>query len=167
MHVTDAWTGRTPILGAVLARKCQVRGVLSGLGAGRTRRYRNDVQRIFTMFPDGGPGIALIMLRGCIVASLLDPIVSGARGGIDSSVLIAAPLIVAVLIAVGLFTPLAASAALVVTGLRLPHTAGDISVSMVIAVLVALSVLLLGPGAYSIDARLFGRRIVLPPDETL
>jgi uncharacterized membrane protein YphA (DoxX/SURF4 family) len=67
------------------------------------------------------------------------------------------------LLGIGLMSPVAAAAAaaLVAASALAPGASiADLVPSFVMAVAVAL----LGPGAYSLDARLFGRReIVLPP----
>jgi uncharacterized membrane protein YphA (DoxX/SURF4 family) len=67
---------------------------------------------------------------------------------------------VAVVIWIGLWTPLAAAAAaaiqigVVIFGHRL-------DVSLLIFAAVCLSLSLLGPGAWSLDARLFGRKRII------
>ena len=76
-----------------------------------------------------------------------------------------------VLLLAGLLTPAAAlGAGLCVAGVGLPSLAkGGVNLfeahlGAVLAMAIAAGVLLLGPGAYSVDARLFGpREIVIPP----
>jgi hypothetical protein len=98
--------------------------------------------------------LALLILRLAVAAAL----VSGARlcPGPETEVLLALSRIAAVLIVVGWYTPLAAVAAGLVslTSFWVCRQPG-VNVLM-LAILVAIG--LLGAGAYSIDARLYGRR---------
>jgi hypothetical protein len=68
------------------------------------------------------------------------------------------------LLCAGLLTPLAAVASLMTALWPLLRPAGAPETLRLCMILVALVVALLGPGGYSLDALLFGRRrIVLPP----
>ena len=112
------------------------------------------MQRLFGTFPNRGPGLALLILRLAVAAAL----VSGARlcPGPETEVLLALSRIAAVLIVAGWYTPLAAvSAALVSLCSFWVCREPGVNVLM-IAILVAIG--LLGAGAYSVDARLYGRR---------
>jgi uncharacterized membrane protein YphA (DoxX/SURF4 family) len=111
------------------------------------------------MFPAGAPGCGLLILRIGVAASLhIDP--SG-HFGVNPNV--PAFLALATLsssLTLGLLTPLVA----LLTGvIELGQLLG--ATSAVAAVLLgpldAAVLLLLGPGAYSLDARLFGRRVVV------
>ncbi len=74
----------------------------------------------------------------------------------------------------GILTPVAAGlAALAGAGValsRLPPAIPDVlggTPAVILVALMAVAVVLLGPGAWSLDARLFGRReIVIPPAST-
>jgi hypothetical protein len=113
-----------------------------------------SMQRLLGTFPNRGAGLALLILRLAVAAAL----VSGARlcPGPETEVLLALSRIAAVLIVVGWYTPLAAVAAGLVslTSFWVCRQPG-VNVLM-LAILVAIG--LLGAGAYSIDARLYGRR---------
>jgi hypothetical protein len=98
--------------------------------------------------------LALLILRLAVSAAL----VSGARlcPGPEAEVLLALSRIAAVLIVVGWYTPLAAASA---AGVSLCSfwVCREFGVNtLMIAILVAIA--LLGAGAYSVDARLYGRR---------
>jgi len=113
------------------------------------------MQRLFVMFPDRAPGIGLLWLRVYLAAALCWPLPQAgwhpwvaAAGG--------------VLLLLGGLTPVAvllAIAALWSDGRGLA------------LVLLPGCLLLLGPGAYSLDACLFGRRVLVaerggpPPKE--
>jgi uncharacterized membrane protein YphA (DoxX/SURF4 family) len=112
------------------------------------------MQRLFGTFPNRGAGLALLILRLAVAAAL----VSGARlcPGPGTEVLLALSRIVAVLIVVGWYTPLAAVSAALFSLCSFWVCRGPGVNVLMIAILVAIG--LLGAGAYSVDARLYGRR---------
>ena len=115
------------------------------------------------MFPQGGPGLALSLLRLSVVASLIviathHPALAQARWAV------AAVALASLCLAIGFLTPamsVIAAAAAVVDIAAGSHGQGFV-VSLVL-LLDAAALGLLGPGAYSIDARLFGRRVTVLP----
>jgi hypothetical protein len=112
------------------------------------------MQRLFGTFPNRGAGFALLILRLAVATAL----VSGTRlcPGRETEVLLALSRMAAILIVVGWYTPLAAvSAALVSLCSFWVCREPGINLLM-IAILVAIG--FLGAGAYSVDARLYGRR---------
>jgi uncharacterized membrane protein YphA (DoxX/SURF4 family) len=115
------------------------------------------------MFPVGLPGLALLLLR----ASVATPILLESYNhppGLSGWVLVALALLCLAL-SVGFLTPIAAVLALIFQLLSWPISAGNGAGMACIAILDALALALIGPGAYSIDARRFGRRmVVLPPE---
>lgn len=108
------------------------------------------------MFPAGLPGAALVLLRSSLALLLVSgtwcsmcALVSWTR---------VALLMLALALFAGLYTPLVAmlcSALAIVVGLRLD---GFPQVLVLLQALTSAALALLGPGAYSIDARLYGRR---------
>jgi uncharacterized membrane protein YphA (DoxX/SURF4 family) len=122
------------------------------------------VQRLFSMFPPGLPGLALLLLRVSVaIALLLD--VYGHREALPDWVHVLV-ILISLVVSVGYLTPIAAAAALAChafIGLAVGAEAGSAVTALVFA-LNALALALLGPGAYSLDSRRFGRRlVVLPP----
>jgi hypothetical protein len=112
------------------------------------------MQRLFGAFPNRGAGVALLILRLAVAAVL----VSGARlcPGPATEVLVALSRIAAVLIVVGWYTPLAAGSAAVIS-LCTFWVCREPGINVLLmSILVAIG--LLGAGAYSVDARLYGRR---------
>lgn len=103
------------------------------------------MQRLFLMFPDRGPGAGLLWLRLCVAAALCT-----AHGPVEVWLLALCVLAVA-LLALGAFTPLAVPLAM--AGLHVLAEPWPL-------VVLPLALLVLGPGAYSLDARLFGRRVL-------
>ncbi|KRG71539.1 hypothetical protein [Pseudoxanthomonas dokdonensis] len=119
------------------------------------------MHRLIVLFPEGGPGAGLILLRLAVMACLLlqDPPVAGAYA--DAMDLATA--VLAALLLIGLLTRTTAATCCVLA-LRVMHGADAGSVLPALALaLSALALALLGPGAYSIDARLFGRRVLGRP----
>lgn len=135
----------------------------SGFSAARRRRMLRDMQKLFSMFPAGLPGLALLLLRGSVVLALLLA-VHGHREVLPAWVY-ALAVVISVALSVGCLTPIAAAAALVLNGLLWFGTGADSTAVGVVFTLDATALALLGPGAYSIDSHRFGRRLVAPPPE--
>lgn len=114
------------------------------------------MQKLFTTFPAGAPGVALLLLRCALAAAHI--------------FLVEAPLtirlIVSILMCLGLLTPLVAPIAAIVTlvCIWLDSNADPALCALLAVHAGALS--MLGPGAYSLDSRLFGRRLVVWPPES-
>jgi hypothetical protein len=125
------------------------------------------MQRLFSMFPRGLPGLALLFLRISVAGGVLLN-VYGRRGEL-AAWLLASSLLLATALFFGLLTPVVALLALA-ANLVIPvgcnvgfQSAGYIA----LAAMNALALCLLGPGSYSLDAFWFGRRVIhlTPPDE--
>lgn len=121
------------------------------------------MQKLFSMFPAGFPGLALLLVRVSIALALLLTdyshryVLPGWIHGIAA--------VIAVALLAGYLTPIAATAALVWHGLLWFGPGVDDAVVTIIFGLDATALALLGPGAYSIDSYRFGRRrVVLPPE---
>jgi len=111
------------------------------------------------MFPQGGPGVALLLLRISVVAFLI--IIAVNYHGSHPGLVLAAVLLISVSLLIGFVTPyLCAVAIVLVIGNMIinPNTSSIISV---IAIANAVALALLGPGAYSLDSKLFGRRVTV------
>jgi hypothetical protein len=109
------------------------------------------------MFPSGPAGAALLLLR-LSVASLIAAMIYLNSPPQWLSICIG---IMAVALLVGLFTRFAAAlCATLVMLFFLEHHCCTIDVVIVLHAANALAVALLGPGAYSVDAYLFGRRVI-------
>jgi hypothetical protein len=129
---------------------------------------------LFSTFPGGWPGVGLLLLRSAVgVASALQGAHCLAGGGDSASQWLvgAAALLTGGSLLAGLLAPL--SGGLVAAG-SAGYAAGwipdavpglfDATVPAIFVAIVAIAVAFLGPGAYSVDARLFGRReIIIPP----
>ena len=127
------------------------------------------MQRLFSSFADGWPGIGLLLLRlltgvGLIYFGIVSVLASPP---VTTVVLQVIGIAAGILLLIGLWTPVVgALAALVKIWLgisRYYSHSGDpwIAVTQVVLCVVLA---LVGPGAWSIDARLFGRRRIDLPD---
>ena len=98
------------------------------------------------------------MLRIAVAASLF---ADSSGRMLDSAAHFTAALVLSVLLILGFFTPLAAALAAMLHGVFLVFGGAQWVAVMAIEPFHALALTLMGPGAYSLDARLFGRRLVV------
>jgi len=129
------------------------------------------LQRLFSTFPAGWPGVGLLVLRltvGCAAV---------AAGGVclaDDAGTAVVRLGLGVLLAAsgasllaGFLTPFAAAlvgscaSALGLAVVAAPLTIFADHAAAALVVMVAVAIALLGPGAYSLDSYLFGRREII------
>jgi uncharacterized membrane protein YphA (DoxX/SURF4 family) len=130
------------------------------------------LQRLFSTFAGGWPGVGLLLLRLLTAAALIYFGIVGALAA-PSSAIVALQIIGAaagILLLIGLWTPVVGTLAAIVkvwiAFSRFSSHSGDPLIPMVQAALGAI-LAMVGPGAWSIDARLFGRRrILFPPQKS-
>jgi putative oxidoreductase len=127
------------------------------------------LQRLFSTFAGGWPGIGLLLLRLLTGAALINFGIASLRGTppLATVVLQIIGVGAGILLLVGLWTPAAGMlAAIVKVSIAfspfLSHS-GDPWIAIIQAVLGAV-LAMVGPGAWSIDARLFGRKRVDFPE---
>ena len=118
------------------------------------------MQRLFSMFPQGAPGFALLLLRISVATIFLTSI---ADQSLVSSVplVCAGVLLISASLSIGFLTPYL-SVVSFVSGVAIlllnPHSYSVVEVALLFN---AAALALLGPGAYSVDARLFGLRVTV------
>jgi uncharacterized membrane protein YphA (DoxX/SURF4 family) len=118
------------------------------------------------MFPAGAPGVALALLRLSVMGCLLQRFLAEAQAGGDWRLLSLG--IISIFLLIGMATPVAA---LIAAGIELMSVFYPLRVGTFVSAEIltagmhaiqALSLALIGPGAFSVDARLFGRRMLTP-----
>jgi len=133
------------------------------------------VQRLFSAFPGRGPGTGLLLLRVAvgIVVIAEGSIVLSTRGSALGLLMAVALILVGTMLAVGVLTPLAGLLAAITSVLGgspwlalSSSTLVDDWVGRAFFVIVSLAIALLGPGAFSLDAYLFGRREIVIPRQS-
>jgi hypothetical protein len=122
----------------------------------------NSVQRLFSMFPQGGPGFALILLRLTVAGTFLFKFWMR-FGSVAPTFILFAVVVLSMALVVGIFTPIICGLICLAEIYCLVRTSTPGAVVNVSAILNAVALALLGPGAYSVDAWLYGRRVVIVP----
>ena len=121
------------------------------------------MQRLFSMFPMGRPGVALLLVRIALSVMLVEGVWRPLLR-LGSPWFLLAPGVLAVALWIGFMTPVVTVLCVLLVVATFLATGGGLEAVHVCALLDAVALTLLGPGGYSIDARLFGRRqVVLPP----
>ena len=127
------------------------------------------MQRLFSGFADGLPGTGLLLLRLLTSLALIHFGIAGvlASPPLTTVVLQIIGIGAGILLLVGLWTPVAGTLAAIVKvwialSRYLSHS-GDPWIPIIQAVLGA-ALAMVGPGAWSIDARLFGRKRIDMPE---
>lgn len=132
------------------------------------------LQRLFSTFPGGWPGLGLLLLRAAVGINV---IINGGGYLVDlkGPTLVRAVLgLLAVAIGasllIGFVTPVAGIlASLGGVGIALswiPKPASSVLLAtptILFLVVIAIAIVFVGPGAFSLDARLFGRREIIIP----
>jgi hypothetical protein len=118
------------------------------------------MQRLFTMFPLGSAGIALFLLRLSAASMLLmvvfpRPEVSATQWAFAGLAVLAA------FVVLGAFTPVLCAIGCGLEIAALFGLRGVDALYMLFAIVNTAALGLLGPGGYSLDARMFGRRRVV------
>jgi hypothetical protein len=112
------------------------------------------------MFPQGGPGVALLLLRISVAVIFL----LNAASYLNASsirLLLVFVVLASVSLSIGFLTPYLSVIACAAAVANLVFGLGSGNLIYVTPAIDAAALALLGPGAYSVDARLFGRRVTV------
>jgi uncharacterized membrane protein YphA (DoxX/SURF4 family) len=130
------------------------------------------LQKLFAAFPAGWPGIGLICLRVAVAIAMVTHGVAVLSAAVAPAYRVWAiesfAILIGVSLLIGFLTPLAGAAAaigyLYIGASQLlgtePNSHGSTAWCLAI---ISIGLILLGPGAFSLDARLFGRREIVIP----
>jgi len=125
-----------------------------------------ELHRLFSAFPEGLPGLGLLLLRltvsGTIVFLIdlfyLELVMTTVRGWVIGVV----SLVASAMMILGFLTPVISGLIFIGGALFLILSPREMtSFLAVYLVVLSFAAILLGPGAYSIDARLFGLREII------
>ncbi len=121
------------------------------------------MRRLFSTFAHGLPGAGLLMLRVVAgIALTIQGVTALTRGpAIGMTVLQVLAILGGILLLAGLWTPIAGVLVAVVASLLALRQPGDPWIYILLGTLGA-ALALIGPGAWSVDARLFGWKRIDP-----
>ena len=138
---------------------------------------RIALQRLFSAFPNRWPGVALILLRVVASVIILTQVTLQAThhtgGQLELLLLTLLFGLSGFCLLIGFLTPLAAifsavySVSVALSWIPVPVlSAFDMKIASPETITMFICLALLGPGAYSLDAKLFGRREIVIPTKS-
>jgi len=127
-------------------------------GALLTLRTEADLQRLYSSFARGWPGVGLLSLR--LIAAVFTAHNVVAELAAQPSFRTAMECAAGLLLCAGLWTPIAGCAVFVSALWAVFSGIGE-PWSQALLAAVGAAIAMLGPGAWSVDARMFGRKRII------
>lgn len=123
------------------------------------------MQRLFSTFADGWPGGGLLVQRLLVGGALVYCGVACAAANPISPAVVTESIgaVAGVLLIAGLWTPIAGAMVAIVEANLAFTSPANATLPVFLAVLGA-TLAMIGPGTWSIDACVFGRKRIVPPD---
>jgi uncharacterized membrane protein YphA (DoxX/SURF4 family) len=129
------------------------------------------MQRLFSTFPNRWPGLGILLLRSVVGSAVIlqsvDCLKTTTPQDWQSLTLAAIAIMAGCLLIAGLLTPLACVFLITCCALdavvRTPGSCHPSTGTLIQTLISAVAIALLGPGAFSFDSRLFGRREIIIP----
>jgi len=117
------------------------------------------LQRLFSTFPNGWPGLGILLQRVLATTTLFCYGIPHLRDTSQFASIVPHMLaaVAGILLLVGLWTPIAATMITIVEIWIVWSSAGGLGIPIMLATLGA-TLAMIGPGAWSLDAHLFGRK---------
>ena len=117
------------------------------------------MQRLFSTFANGWPGIGLLIQRLLIGTALFHYGIAQVEQTQNVAIFVPSFIeaIAGTLLILGLWTPLVGTLAALSEVWSISRRSGDLWIAIILATL-AISLTMIGPGAWSVDACLFGRK---------
>ncbi|MDE2136725.1 MAG: hypothetical protein KGJ68_04765 [Gammaproteobacteria bacterium] len=120
------------------------------------------MRKSYSIFPAGLPGLALVLLRASVTVAFIVNACGDSPDRPHWYLWALVPLGAA--LCAGFLTPLVAAAVIGVELMRLTAANAN-AVWLSVTILTTLALAMMGPGAYSLDALLFGRRLLVSDRE--
>ena len=133
------------------------------IGCDEAGSYLQYMRRLFSSFPSGAAGAGLLILRVGVAGSIIPLVFT--PGGFGNSMCGLSGMVV-ISLCIGMWTDLCCGIVILVHAASIFWFGSSQPMQAALAVLQSVALWLLGPGAYSIDAKRYGRRVIVLPGLT-